>query len=80
MSVPEAEFQQALTDLEDTLRRGIRAFAEWYVKEWQITPEQWQREYADPLPGGAEWFAGHNAGVEAVLIACDQFLDEYAPR
>ena len=79
MSQPEAEFQQALTDLEDVLRRGIKAFAEWYSNEWRLTAEQWAREYADPAPGGPEWFAGYNAGVAAVLMGCNQFLDEFSP-
>lgn len=76
---PEAEFQQCIIDVEDTLRRAIRAFAEWYAKEWQITAEQWKRDYADPLPGGPEWFAGYNAGVEAITGAADSFLGDYLP-
>lgn len=80
MSQPVADFQQALTDLEDSYRRGIRAFAEWFAKEWQITPEQWGREFAEPAPGGPEWFAGHNAGVEGALVAVDHFLDDYLSR
>ncbi len=78
MTEPEAEFQSALNAIEDEYRRGIKAFAQWYSQEWRLTKEQWEREYADPLPGGPEWFKGYNAGIEAVLMACDQFLDEFS--
>lgn len=80
VSEPVAEFQQAVTDLDDCYRRGVRAFAVWFAKEWQITPEQWRHDYAEEPPGGEEWFRGHNTGVEGALMAVDQFLDEYMPR
>lgn len=76
---PEAEFQDALGSLETALAAGIRSFAAWYAKEWKMTREQWLKEYREPPPEG-DWFEGHNAGVEGIQTACDQFLDEYAPR
>lgn len=74
-----AEYQAAIADLDDCFRRGIRAFAAWYATEWQLNPAQWKREFADPVPGGEEWFAGYNAGVEGVILAADSFLDEQHP-
>lgn len=75
-----AEFHEAVADLEDAYRRGIRSFAKWFVASWKITPEQWRHDFAGELPGGEEWFAGHNAGVEGALVAVDHFLDEYLNR
>ena len=38
-----AEFQQALTDLEVAFKQGIRAFAEWFEREWQHDDrEHWE--------------------------------------
>lgn len=79
MDEEAAEYQEAIADLEDCFRRGIRAFAAWYAAEWKLTAEQWAREFSEPPPGGDEWFAGHNAGVDAINIAVDAFLDENHP-
>lgn len=73
-----AEYQQALTDLEDNFKSGIRAFAEWFAKEWVTSPEQWRKAFEEPVPSD-DWFRGHNTGVEGVLMALDTFFDEYHP-
>lgn len=80
MSIQADEFMQAVTDLEDAYRRGIRAFAEWFSKEGIVTLEQWKRECQDAPPGGPEWFDGHNNGVESVMMMVDLFLDENLSR
>lgn len=76
---PEAEFEHAIASLEVALRAGIKSFAEWYAKEWQMTREQWLKEYAE-LPPEGDWFDGHNTGVDGVRVACEHFLDEYNVR
>jgi hypothetical protein len=53
----------------------VRRFAEWHAEDGKITREQGKARFADPLPEG-DWFDGYNAGVEAVLISADVFLDE----
>lgn len=72
-----AEFHTAVADLEAAYRRGIRAFAEWYAREWKMTLETWKHDIADEPPGGPEWFEGHNAGVDSVIMGCEVFLDDY---
>jgi hypothetical protein len=74
------EFRVLCDEAEDSLRQAVSAFAEWFAREWQITPAQWEHDYADPPPGGQEWFDGHNTGVEGALIAVDTFLDEHNVR
>jgi hypothetical protein len=74
-----AEYQDAVAALEESYKAGVRAFAEWFAKEWTLTPEQWAKAYADPPPGGPDWFKGHNAGVESVLLALDSFFGDFHP-
>ena len=71
-----AEFQNAVDALERSYRDGLRAFAEWFAKEWQLTPEGWRKAFADPVPS-EEWFEGYAAGVESVGPALDTFIDEH---
>lgn len=73
---PEAEFSEALHDLETVFANSIRAFAKWYAANWTTTREQWGKEYSDPPPEG-DWFDWHNAAVEGIGMACDVFLDEF---
>ena len=74
---PEAEFQDALSDLESALRNSVKSFAEWMAKNWTMTREQWKHDYADAPPEG-DYFDGYNAGVESVIDAYQFFVDEYA--
>lgn len=71
-----AEYQQAIIDLNETFRAGIRAFAAWFAADFQTSPAQWRHAYSDPRPTD-EWFTGYNAGVESVMTAADLFLDEF---
>ena len=71
-----AEFQTAVEALERSYRQGLKAFAEWFAKEWQMTPEQWCEAFADPVPS-EKWFEGYNAGVESARTALDIFIDEH---
>ncbi len=73
------EFQSGLEKIEDSYRIGIRAFAEWFAESWKISREEWERDYVEKAPS-EEWFSGHNAGVEGVLMAADAFLDEQMNR
>ena len=76
MSNEAAEFQNAVDAIERSYRQGLKAFAEWFAKEWQMTPEQWCEVFADPVPS-KEWFEGYNAGVESAGPALDTFIDEH---
>lgn len=71
-------FEHARDALEQALRDSLRAFAEWYAREWPFreTEAEWRKTYAEPYPGD-EWVKAYNAGVEAVLGALDAFLDEH---
>jgi len=71
-----AEFQTAVDALERSYREGLKAFADWFAKEWQMTPEQWREAFADPAPSKM-WFEGYNAGVESARTALDIFIDEH---
>jgi hypothetical protein len=76
MSNEAAEFQNAVDAIERSYRQGLRAFAEWFAKEWQLTPEGWRKAFADPVPS-EDWFDGYNAGVESARTALDTFIDEH---
>ena len=76
MSNEAPEFQNAVDAIERSYREGLRAFADWFAKEWQMTPEQWREAFADPAPSKA-WFEGYNAGVESARTALDIFIDEH---
>ena len=78
MSDESAEYQAAVRALQDNYKAGIRAFAEWFAKNWQISPEEWAKSFGEPLPAEA-WLKGYNAGVESVLGALDSFLGDYHP-
>jgi hypothetical protein len=71
-----AEFQAAIEGIEQAYRDALRAFTDWFEKNWQHEGrEQWERSYAEPYPGYV-YVDGHNAGVRSVQIALDAFLDE----
>lgn len=71
-----AEYQQAITDLNETFKVGVRAFAKYFVTEWLIDRKGWENSYSEPWPGD-EYMKGFNAGVEAAESACDSFLGDY---
>lgn len=66
------EYQQAITDLNDSFRAGIRAFAKWAAENWRIDDADAQ-EQGHPK----EYQRGWNAGMEGVDAAADSFLEEY---
>lgn len=68
-------YASVLPDIEEALRKAVRAFAEWHAREGQETREHWRRAYEDPMPEG-DWLTGYNAGVESVLLAVDLWLEE----
>lgn len=70
------EYNQALTDLEHNLKAGIRAFAQWFAREWQMDAKAWARDFDAPVPSD-DWFNGHNTGVESALLAVDTFLNDH---
>lgn len=78
MDDPVGEYGSAVEGLEVAYKAGLRAFAKWFATEWQLTREEWVKAYAEPPPSD-EWFRGHNAGVEAVLMGCDHFLGDFHP-
>lgn len=73
---PAEEYQAAVAAIEEAHKTALRAFAEWFAREWKITREQWRKNFADPLPEG-DWFDGYNAGVESVKGALDAFLGDH---
>ena len=78
MSEEAAEYQAAVQELEVSYKAGVRAFAEWFAKEWTITRDQWGNQY-ESKPPSDEWFKGHNAGVESVILALDSFFGDFHP-
>ena len=70
------EYQQAITDLNETFKVGIRAFAKWYVASWKISREEWVKSY-DSKPPSDQYIEGFNAGVDAIESAADSFLGDY---
>jgi hypothetical protein len=73
-----AEFQSALDTLQTALTDSLKAFAEWYAREWPFkeTEEEWRRTCGEPYPGD-EWVKAYNAGVASVLGALDCFLEDH---
>ncbi len=71
-------FHAAQDVLLTAYTEGLKAFAEWYAREWPFkeTEEEWRRTYAEPYPG-EEWVKAYNAGVASVLGALDCFLDDH---
>lgn len=78
MRDPAAEYQSAVAGIEEAHKEALRAFADWFAKEWQSSREQWQKEFAEPAPKG-DWFDGWNAGVASVTDALDVFLGDFHP-
>lgn len=78
MSHESSDYEDALWNMQESYKDGIRAFAKWFAKEWQLSPEQWIKDYAEDPPS-QEWFAGRNAGVQSVVDAVDCFIGEFHP-
>ena len=78
MSDESAEYQGAVQDLEIAYKDGVKAFAQWFAREWLMTREMWIKSYQEPPPSD-EWFKGHNAGVEGVMVALDTFFGDFHP-
>lgn len=76
MTSEPAEYHEAVADLEAAYKVGVRAFAEWFAREWKMTREEWLKAYQEPPPSD-DWFTGQNAGVESVTGALESFFDEY---
>lgn len=71
-----AAYETALDSIAAAYRDALRAFADFFEREWQHgCREKWEESYAEPYPGD-EWRDGYNAGVRSVGIALDLFLDE----
>jgi hypothetical protein len=77
-SSESAEYQGAVQDLETAYKAGVRAFAEWFAREWLMTRDEWVKSYAEPPPSD-EWFKGQNAGVLSVIGALDSFFGDFHP-
>jgi hypothetical protein len=71
-----AEYQQAITDLNEAFKTGMRAFAKWCAENWKLD-ERDLAESREPL--SVEYMKGWNAGMEGVDAALDSFLEEYHP-
>ena len=78
MSDESAEYQEAILDIEVAYKAGVRAFAEWFAREWVVTREQWLKDY-DSKPPSDEWIKGHNAGVQSVTGALESFFGDFHP-
>lgn len=78
MSDQSNEYLAAVQDLEGAYKAGVRAFAEWFAREWLMSREDWIKCYEEPPPS-EEWFKGHNVGVEAVIDALDTFFGDFHP-
>lgn len=70
------EFGTCLSDLESSLRRALRAFAEYHAADAKMTREQWSK-WIDGETPSQEYIDGYNAGVESILLSVDTFLDEH---
>jgi len=68
------EYQQAITDLAETYRSGMKGFAKWCAENWKITERD---DWAIKEP--PEYIRGFNAGMDAVDAALDAFMEEFGP-
>lgn len=66
---------EALQQIEEAYREGIRAFAQWFAKNWQQSREEWIREISEEPPS-QEWFDGRAAGVESAVDAVEFYFGE----
>jgi hypothetical protein len=73
-----SEYQQAITDLNETFKTGIKAFAKWYAASWKISRQEWVKAL-ESKPPSDEYIEGFNAGVDAIEVAADSFLGDYHP-
>lgn len=76
---PVSAYHAAIETLTDSYAEGIRAFATWVAANWTITEAEWKRDFAEPPPGGPDYFTGYNAGVAAVVDAVEAFLGDFHP-
>lgn len=76
MSNEMAEFHDSMSDLEQALRNGVKAYAEWHAKEWTMSKDEWVKSFAEPPPGGDDYFEAYNNGITATLDSVKVFLDE----
>ena len=70
------EYQQAITDMNETFKSGVKAFAKWFAASWKISHDEWVKSYEEPPPS-AEYIKGYNAGVESIEAAVDSFLGDH---
>lgn len=68
-------YADALGNIEEAYRDGIRAFADWVAANWGMTREEWVKSIAEPPPP-EEWFNGHKSALETIPDAVKVFLEE----
>jgi hypothetical protein len=70
------EFSECLIEMESSLRRALKAFAEHHAVDAKVTREQWAKWFDGEVPS-QDYIDGFNAGVESVLLSAETFLDEF---
>ena len=70
-----AEYGQAVFDIEEAYKNGLRAFAKWCSEYWKIGPNDAEIR-ADKSP---DYIEGYNAAMDAIEGGLDCFLEEYGP-
>lgn len=70
-----ADFEYAMSQLQESYRGGLKAFADWCEKTWvfEIGKEKWP--HGDEYPGD-EYVKAYNAGIESIQGALNCFLDD----
>ena len=67
------QYGQAILDLNEAYRNGLRAFTKWCGEHWKIGPNDTEIR----TEHGPAYVKGFNAGIEAVDAALDCFLEEW---
>lgn len=73
---PVDDFNQALMDLQDSYKKGLRNFAEWLKANWlHETEDKWP--HAEPFPG-KDFAEGFNNAISTIDMALDCYMEDHA--
>lgn len=69
---PEPEYNNALFDIEEAYKHGLRAFAKFCQEQWKMD-DRGRREGGFSM----DYMNGWNVAMDAIDGALDAFLDEH---
>ena len=72
------EFQAIVSSAEHTIASAVTAFADWMAVNWQMTEEQWRKDFSEDPPTGT-YFEGFNAGIASVKSCAKFFIGDFGP-